>query len=47
MMLAACARLGMGGGDYQVVEYAGDTIDGFRVKQITSDGIILVEHDAR
>lgn len=26
MMLAACARLGMGGGDYQVVEYAGDTI---------------------
>ena len=27
MMLAACARLGMGGGDYQVVEYAGDTIE--------------------
>jgi len=27
MMLAACARLGMGGGDYQVVEYSGGTID--------------------
>ena len=26
MMLAACARLGMGGGDYQVVEYTGETI---------------------
>ena len=26
MMLAACARLGMDGGDYQVIEYAGDTI---------------------
>jgi len=26
MMLAACARLGMGGGDYQVVEFSGDTI---------------------
>jgi len=26
MMLATCARLGMGGGDYQVVEYSGETI---------------------
>ena len=26
MMLALCARLGMGGGDYQVVQYAGDAI---------------------
>ncbi len=26
IMLALCARLGMDGGDYQVVEYAGDTI---------------------
>ncbi len=26
MMLASCARLGMGGGDYQVVEYAGEAI---------------------
>jgi 3-isopropylmalate/(R)-2-methylmalate dehydratase large subunit len=28
MMLAACARLGMGGGDYQVVEYGGEAIAG-------------------
>ncbi len=27
MMLAACARMGLGGAEYQVVEYAGDTID--------------------
>jgi 3-isopropylmalate/(R)-2-methylmalate dehydratase large subunit len=27
MMLASCARLGMGGGAYQVVEYAGDAIE--------------------
>lgn len=26
MMLALCARLGMGGGDYQVVEYAGEAV---------------------
>ena len=26
MMLAACARLGMGGGDYQVIEYSGETV---------------------
>lgn len=26
IMLALCARLGMDGGDYQVIEYAGDTI---------------------
>jgi len=27
IMLALCARLGMDGGDYEVVEYIGDTID--------------------
>lgn len=27
VMLALCARLGMDGGDYQVIEYSGDTID--------------------
>lgn len=26
IMLALCARLGMDGGDYQVIEYAGDTV---------------------
>jgi 3-isopropylmalate/(R)-2-methylmalate dehydratase large subunit len=26
MMLAACARLGLGGGDYQAIEYTGETI---------------------
>jgi 3-isopropylmalate/(R)-2-methylmalate dehydratase large subunit len=33
MMLAACARLGMGGGDYQVIEYTGNTISGLSMPE--------------
>jgi len=33
MMLAACARMGMGGGDYQVIEYSGETIAGLSMPE--------------
>lgn len=33
MMLAACAKMGMGGGDYQVIEYAGETISGLSMQE--------------
>ncbi len=33
MMLAACARLGMDGGDYQAVQYAGTAIEAFPIPE--------------
>jgi len=33
MVLAMCARLGMGGGDYQAIEYSGDTVQSLSMQE--------------